>query len=409
MDDKWYRSTQPLIDENTAESLVQAASRIEKALREVSDGEYGLWLTDSVGALKLNDRQTIQAILSWKTRVATTNYDNLFEDVSGLRPVVWNEGQLALQVLRGDLPGILHLHGHYLFANSVIFGARTYEDICRDVRAQNLLRSILTRDTVVFVGCGAGVDDPNFGSLLEWSRGALRSCVHTHYHLVRQSELKAVAAQYQGLRVTPVVYGENYSDLGPFLELVSERLRGQIRQPIPLDSLVTRQIDYESQRRALDARTDLPQLEYVRRSFELARALWDAGGHRTAALQMDATLTRSSNALAAPDRVNYILEAVEYLLQDDLHSHAMVLLGSAEGLMPQMPAGSESHSRFRRLLAQCLVATADLNRLGQIIDAALLTAQPNERARFEAERAEYHMLSGDLTQAERDLEQEGRE
>lgn len=404
--EKWYGSTQPLIDENTAESLIQAASRIEKALRGVHDGEYGLWLKDSVGALKLNDKRTIDAILSWGTRVATTNYDNLFEDASGLHPVVWKQVHLALQVLRGDQPGVLHLHGHYLFADSVVFGAKTYEDICRDARAQNLLRSVFTRDTVVFVGCGAGVDDPNFGGLLEWSRKALESCLHTHYHLVREPELEAVAKQYRGLRVTPVVYGKNYADLGPFLEHVSERVRGQARPPMPLDTLVTRQTDYESQRRVLDARTDLPPLEYVRQSFELARTLWDAGGHRTAALHMDGTLIRSGGALAPTDRIEFILEAVEHLLQDDLDFHAMVLLGNAEKLMPQLPVGSEAHSRFRRLLARCLAARADLGKLEQVIAAALPTAPPEERARLEAERAEFHMLGGDLAQAERDLGKE---
>lgn len=405
----WATITELSIKANTAEELIQAASRIEKALRGVHDGEYRQWLTNSVGALKLKDRRTIEAILSWKTRVATTNYDNLFEDVSGLQPVVWDQGHLALQVLRGDLPGILHLHGHYLSADSVVFGARTYEDICRDIRAQNLLRSVFTRDTVVFIGCGAGVDDPNFGGLLEWSKKALESCLHTHYHLVRESELEAIAKQYRGLRVTPVVYGKDYADLVPFLEQVTDWVRTQARPPLPLDSLVAGQMDYESRRRDLDSRTDLPPLEYVRLNFELARSLWKAGGHRTAALHMDATLQRRGGALVVSDRVAFILEAVEYLLQDSHDFLAMVLLGTAEKLLPQLPVEAAAHSCFRRLLARCLAARADLVKLGQLIGAALPAAPPEERARLEAERAEYHMLSGDLPQAERDLGQEEQE
>ncbi len=403
----WATITELSIKQNTADELIQAASRIEKALRGVHDGEYGRWLTDSVGALKLNDRRTIDAILSWGTRIATTNYDNLFEDASKLQSVVWDQRHLALQVLRGDLPGILHLHGHYLFADSVVFGARTYEDICRDEQAQNMLRSVLSLNTVVFVGCGAGVDDPNFGGLLKWSKEALKSCLHTHYHLIRTCELEAVAKQYQGLRVTPVVYGENYADLGPFLVQVSEGVRNQARPLTSLDSLMTRQTDYDSQRRDLDSRTDLSPLEYVRLSFELARSLWDAGGHRTAALHMQSAL-RKSSGMAVADRIEFILQAVEYLLQDDLDLFAMNLLGDAEKLIQQAPVALETHARFRRLLARCLVATADLNKLEQVINVALPTAPPEERARLEAERAEYHMLSGDLAQAERDVGQEGR-
>lgn len=403
----WATITQLSIKENTADELIQAASRIEKALRGVHNGEYGRWLTDSVGALKLNDRRTIDAILSWKTRVATTNYDNLFENASGLQPIVWDHGQLALQVLRGDQPGILHLHGHYLFADTVIFGAKTYEDICRDIHAQNLLRSMFTRDTIVFVGCGAGVDDPNFGGLLEWSKKALESCFHTHYHLVRESEVDAVAKQYRGLRVTPIVYGKSYSELGPFLEQVCEQVRCQAHPSMSINLLMARQTDYESQRRALDARTDLSPLEYLRQSFELARSLWNAGGRRTAAFHMDEALTRSGSNLAITDRIDFILQAVEYLLEDDLDSHAMVLLGNAERLMPQLPGSAEAHTRFRQLLARCLAAKADLSKLEQVIAAALPTAPPEDRVRLEAERAEYHLLGGDLIQAEHDVGQEG--
>ena len=405
----WATITELLINQNNADELIQAASRIEKALRGVHDGDYCSWLTDSVGALKLNDSRTINAILSWKTRIATTNYDNLFETASGLRTVIWDQGSLALQVLRGDQPGIVHLHGHYLFADSVVFSARTYEDICRDVQAQNLLRSILTLETVVFVGYGAGVDDPNFGGLMEWSKKALENCHHTHYHLVRESEQEEVAKQYKGLRVTPVVYGKTYADLGPFLEQVSERMRTKPRPPNPLDLLEKRQTDYESQLCVLDAQTDLLPLDYVRRSFELDRSLWDGGGHRTAALHMHGTLMRSGAELAIAERLEFMLEGVEYLLQDELDSHAMDVLGDAEKLLHQLPAVAGIHQRFRRLLTRCLAARADLSSLEQVINATLPTAPPDEKVRLEAERAEYHMLGGDLSQAVRDLGQENRE
>jgi SIR2-like protein len=249
----WLTITELMLKQKIAAEFIQAASRIEKALRDVHGGEYGRWLADSVGALKLNDRRTIDAILSWGTRIATTNYDNLFAEASRLRPVVWDEGSLALQVLRGDHPGILHVHGHYTRPETVVFGSKTYEDICRDIRAQTLLRSVLTRDTIVFVGCGAGVDDPNFGGLFEWSKEALGSCLHTHYHLVRESELEALASRYQGLRITPIVYGKEYADLGPFLEQLSERVRHQARSQMPLELLVIQQTDYELERRPQDS------------------------------------------------------------------------------------------------------------------------------------------------------------
>jgi hypothetical protein len=123
---------------------------------------------------------------------------------------------------------------------------------------------------------------------------------------------------------------------------------------------------------------------------------------------MDSTLMKSGIGLTVPDRIEFILQAVEYLLQDDLDFHAMILLGHAEKLIPHLPMGAVFYARFRQLLARCLAARADLDKLEQVINAALPTAPPEERARLEAERAEFHMLSGDLMQAERDIEQEGQ-
>jgi hypothetical protein len=122
---------------------------------------------------------------------------------------------------------------------------------------------------------------------------------------------------------------------------------------------------------------------------------------------MDSVVSYRSGALAILDRVEFILVAVDYLLQDDLDLHAMILLGEAEKLISQLPVGAEQHTRFRRLLARCLSARADLNTLYRVIDANLSNATPDERARLEAERAEFHMLSGDLTLAERDVAEEG--
>lgn len=404
----WFTITEQMIAERAAAELVQAANRIEQALRGVHGGEYGSWLADSVGGLKLNDRRTIDALLSWQARIATTNYDNLFEDASHLRAVVWAQGDLALRVLRRDQPGILHLHGHYTAPETVVFGAKTYEDICRDVRAQNLLRSVFTRDTIVFVGCGAGGDDPNFGGLLEWSKEALKNCQHTYYQLVRESELKHVAEQYQGLRVTPVVYGTDYADLGHFLEGMAGRVRRQASTPLPLEALTSTQTDYELRRRELADQKDLPAQEFVRRNFDLARGLWQTGGRRTASLHMSSTLMAKGKELTGRERIDFTLEAVDYLLEDGLDFQATVLMGEVEKLISQVSGDVEILARFRRLLARCLKARAELDKLFQAIDASIPHASADERSRLEAERAELHLLSGDLQRAEQDLGLEGR-
>ena len=216
---------QQMIDEGTPEDLIQAASRIEGALREDSEGSFATWLRESIGALTLrDDPDVINAILRWKVRIATTNYDNFFEDAThNTRPVVlWSDNFQATRVLRNDATAILHLHGHYDNSRSVVFGARSYEDVCRDNSAQEALKSMLLRDTIVFIGCGAGLKDPNFGGLMKWARTALADSPHTHYHVVLDSELAVLSTTYQGLRVTPVSCGEDYSKLAEFLNDIAD-------------------------------------------------------------------------------------------------------------------------------------------------------------------------------------------
>jgi hypothetical protein len=402
----WFRITETMIGENKAAELIQAASRIEKELRAFQPGEYAAWLNESIGKLKLKDRRTIDALVRWQVRIATTNYDNLFEAASNLPTVIWSQGELALAFLRGDRSGILHLHGHYTFPETVVFGTETYSDICCDPPAQNALRSALARDTVVFVGCGAGVDDPNFAGLMKWSKDALKNCLHTHYLLVREGDMATSTEKYEGLRVTAVVYGREYSDLAGFLETVADRARPQSRTSSAFAVLTSKQNDFELRRLDLAAEKKMRTSEFVRRNFELARELWLAGGRRTAALQMDWVLTAKGNELTNAERTDLTLEAVEYLLQDGLDFQATVLLGTIENLIPDTSRDSERLSRFRSLVTKCLIARASLDKAFQVIESGLEFAPPRERARLHAERAELDLLSGNLQRAEQDVRPE---
>lgn len=400
---QWLDITQKLIEENTPDGLISAAGRIRNKLTEVHTNEYARWLADSVGALRLVRRETIDAILTWRTRIATTNYDNLFEEASGLKPVVWADGLRSHQVLRGDEPGILHLHGHYSTPNSVVFDARTYEDVCRDVNAQNMLRAILTRDTVVFVGCGDGLQDPNFSALLTWARIALEQCSHSHYHLVRQSDLRSIAGRYKGLPIEPIAYGTAFTDLPGFLLNINSHAQTPTGLAAHIRLLDERQTDFDTQRHSLDGNTALSPSEYIRRSFELARELWNAGGLRTAALHMHGALTRQTNTLPPNDDITYSLEAVEYLLKDGLDQHALSLMNRVESLLLQTAPDSPSRAHYHRLLSRCFTARADLDRLQSVAAVAMTSATPTEKNCLKAEIAEYYMLSGDIAQAERDL------
>jgi hypothetical protein len=117
---------------------------------------------------------------------------------------------------------------------------------------------------------------------------------------------------------------------------------------------------------------------------------------------MDSTLMAKGKELSNRVRIDFTLEAVEYLLEDNLDFHATILMGTIDKLITQIPGDVETLARFRLLLARCLKARAELDKLFQVIDAGLPFASDGERSRLEAERAELHLLSGDLQRAEQD-------
>lgn len=73
--------------------------------------------------------------------------------------MTWRDGDKAPRVTRGEEPGILHLHGHWEEPESVVLSVRSYEHIRGNVYAQVVLRAIQTIHTLLFIGCGNGLDD----------------------------------------------------------------------------------------------------------------------------------------------------------------------------------------------------------------------------------------------------------
>jgi SIR2-like domain len=92
---------------------------------------------------------------------------------TGRSAITWRNRALAAIFFREPTQDVLHLHGYYRQVDSIILGARSYGEICRDEFAQTALRGLMISGTLVFVGCGAGLEDPNFGGVFyeEGERG----------------------------------------------------------------------------------------------------------------------------------------------------------------------------------------------------------------------------------------------
>ncbi len=119
---------------------------------------------------------------------------------------------------RGDEPGVLHLHGWWDDPESVVLGIRSYEKVLGDAHAQAMQRALRSLRTLLFVGCGAGLGDPNFGALLEWSRGVFAGSQTRHYRLALESEVAELQRQHPDEeRIIVLSYGKGHGDLAPYL------------------------------------------------------------------------------------------------------------------------------------------------------------------------------------------------
>jgi len=217
LDAKWADRVRAEIRSGDMDDLLSAAEKISSKLGFPTGGEYRNWLRDTVGTLEAQNRSALEPLRDLNLPLAATNYDGLLEEVTGFPPVTWRDGDKAIRVIRRQEDGILHLHGYWDEPESVILGIRSYEHILRDGHAQAVLRALQTLKTFLFVGCGEGLADPNFGALLRWAREVFKDGGVRHYRLCKEDELDKLRALHKDDHIFPLSYGPDHADLGPFL------------------------------------------------------------------------------------------------------------------------------------------------------------------------------------------------
>jgi tetratricopeptide (TPR) repeat protein len=216
--DGWADRRQADLASGDLESMLAVAELVASRLGAPTGGEYGRWLRETVGTLTAHDSSLLAAIRELGMAVATTNYDSLIEQVIDVPAVTWRDGARVERVVRGDEPGILHLHGHWQDPESVVLGIRSYDKVLGDAHAQAMLRALRTMRTLLFIGCGAGLEDPNFGALLRWSREVFPGSEYRHFRLCRDQDVKSLTALHPPEeRLFPLSYGSGFGDLAPFL------------------------------------------------------------------------------------------------------------------------------------------------------------------------------------------------
>lgn len=200
------------------DDMLSVAQKIERKLGGPKGGEFKKWLRETVGSLPLADDQVPKALQALNAPLYTTNYDGLLSQATGLHSLTWRDAADVERVLKGEDKAVVHLHGHWNAPESVIFSILSYARIRGDEFAQQLLRSLRTYKSVLFVGYGDGLSDPNFGPWMTWTSEVFSSSEYRSYRLALDKDVNRIQALHPAdQRVHVLSYGDKHQDLAPFL------------------------------------------------------------------------------------------------------------------------------------------------------------------------------------------------
>jgi hypothetical protein len=226
---EWAESTVARLRSGDLITYLGVADEVSRRLTE--SGEWRDWIKRTVGTLKIDGGSPIhEAICSLNRIVLTTNYDRLLEDASAEHESLhWKQYDKVLEAINVDENhAVIHLHGVATNPDSVVLGSWQYQKLQDDHTAQTWQEQLLTR-RLLFIGCGAGLNDPNIGSALEYVQilldppsrkarsGSEPSEPHENYILVRGCELGEAWKTFSGSNIYPVAFGPEYADLTQFL------------------------------------------------------------------------------------------------------------------------------------------------------------------------------------------------
>jgi hypothetical protein len=233
---EWAKACKQLLKSKASNDWLNAADMVQQRLGGPTDGRYRAFLGAAVGKLKVLEPAVIEALgaLGAKNPIATTNYDDVLCRGLKRQPVNWKDAESAAEFLSGDHDAVLHLHGHWRDSASVVFSKGDYARLRGDESAQFLQQLAAHNFTLVFVGCSnAGLADENVGELLDWFGSRWSGLGRKHYVLVREEE----AGKDWPDAVTPVAYGEDYSELAGFLAALTPASSSALpaRDPFPPD------------------------------------------------------------------------------------------------------------------------------------------------------------------------------
>lgn len=207
------------VESDDMDSLLFAAEKVQKALLGGNANAFSHWVGALFQDLKASDKGVYEALQALRLPILTTNYDTLIESSLGWVPVAQTNPALFQAILSANSPTMVgHLHGVWSEPQSLVLGSSDYARVSSDSGTGALHRAAGVNSSLIYIGFGSGLGDPNFDAVRRWSMAKIGPNFHTHYRLCRDSEVKALRELHSDGSVVPVAYGSDFGDLVPFLQ-----------------------------------------------------------------------------------------------------------------------------------------------------------------------------------------------
>lgn len=215
---QWRSLVDGLLDYPETNTVIQSAGMVSTALRHIGESAFSRWLEEDIGGLRVQNDSVAKALLAYPFPLLTTNYDTLMESVGERGSVDWTDVRGFHNVVTRASDAVGHLHGLWNNPKSIVLSESDYAKFASHESIQALERAVSALKSIIYVGFGAGLADPNFSALLNWHRASFPESSVTHFRLCRSDEEGELRRLHADEHVVPVAYGDSYEDLAPFLK-----------------------------------------------------------------------------------------------------------------------------------------------------------------------------------------------
>lgn len=219
---RWVNTVRAEIESDDLDEILSAAEKISRKLKAPNGPEWRRWLRESYEGVQVVDSSVPEAIVALNLPILTTNYDDVLQSVVSAPPVTNLEPEVLQRILRGDDKSIGYLHGHYRSPQSVVLGIRSYQTVLGNKALQATEKAVAILGSLIFVGMGAGLDDPNWSALFDHIEESLPNSEYRHFRLCVNAEVNLLSQKHKNSPIYPIGFGASKEQLANFLRKVGK-------------------------------------------------------------------------------------------------------------------------------------------------------------------------------------------